>query len=66
MVSVSKYFGIGKNIGIGLKNLWYRKKYQYQFRKNLVPIKVSVSVSKKIGIGVFVFGLFLSILDPKC
>ena len=51
-VSVSKNFGI-------------EKKYRFQFRIFLVSIKVSVLVSKKFGIRAF-FGLFLSILDPKC
>ena len=46
MVSVSKFFGIDKSIGIGFVFFWYRKKYRYRFRKNLVSKKVSVSVSK--------------------
>ena len=35
-VSVSKNFGIDKSIGIGFDFFWYRKKYRYRFRKNLV------------------------------
>ena len=50
-VSDSKNFGIEKSIGIGFEKFWYRKKYRYRFRKNLVSKKVSVSVSEKIGIG---------------
>ena len=49
-VSVSKKIGIEKSIGIGFENFWYRKKYRYRFRKNLVSKKVSVSVSKIFGI----------------
>ena len=37
-------------IGIGFGKFWYRKKYRYRFRKNLVSKKVSVSVSKIFGI----------------
>ena len=37
-------------IGIGFRKFWYRKKYRYRFRKNLVSKKVSVSVSKIFGI----------------
>ena len=79
LVSVSKIFGIGKSIGIGVEKIWYLKKYRYRFQKvfvsqkvsllaskKIVSIKESASVSKKFGIRVFVFGLFLSILDPKC
>ena len=47
-VSVSKFFGIEKSIGIGFEKFWYRKKYR--FRKFLVSEKVSVSVSKNSGI----------------
>ena len=50
-VLVSKNFGIDKSIGIGFDFFWYRKKYRYRYRKNLVSKKVSDSVSKKIGIG---------------
>ena len=49
-VSVSKFFGIEKSIGIGFENFWYRKKYRYRFRKFLVSKKVSVSVSENFGI----------------
>ena len=52
MVSVSKFFGIEKSIGIGFENFWYRKKYRYRFRKKLV-------------LEFLFFGLFLSILDSK-
>merc|ERR1712020_105001 len=47
-VSVSKNFGVDKSIGIGFDFFWYRKKYRYRFRKNLVSKKVSVLVSEKI------------------
>ena len=50
-VSVSKKIGIEKSIGIGFENFWYRKKFRYWFRKNLVSKQVLDSVSKKIGIG---------------
>ena len=43
----SNYFD---GIGIGFAIFWYRKKYRYRFRKNLVSKKVSVSVSKNLGI----------------
>ena len=46
-VSVSKKIGIEKSIGIGFENFWYRKKFRYWFRKNLVSKKVSVLVSEK-------------------
>ena len=49
-VSVSKFFGIEKSIGIGFEKFWYRKKYWFRFRKFLVSEKVSVSVSKNFGI----------------
>ena len=49
-LSVCEKFGIGKSIGIGFEKFWYRKKYRYRFRKNLVSEKVSVSVSKIFGI----------------
>ena len=59
--------------GISFEKNLYRKKYRYQFWKIFVSKKVSVSVSKKIGINrafwhliELFFGLFLSILDPKC
>ena len=45
-VSVSKTFGLKKSLGIGLENIWSRKKSRYQSRKYLVSKKVSVSVSK--------------------
>jgi len=48
--SVSKLFHFFYGIGIGFGNFWYRKKYRYRFRKNLVSEKVSVSVSKIFGI----------------
>ena len=48
MVSVSKFFGIEKSIGIGFENFWYQKKYRIRFRKILVSKKVLVSVSEKI------------------
>ena len=51
-VSVWKFFGIEKKVSVSIS-------------KTLVSIKVSVLVSKKFGIRAF-FGLFLSILDPKC
>ena len=47
-VSVSKFFGIEKSIGIGFEKIWYQKKYRYRFRKNLVSKKVLVLVSEKI------------------
>ena len=54
-VSVSKNFGIEKSIVIGFEKIWYRKKYRYRFRKNLVSKKVSVSkifgIEKSISIG---------------
>ena len=46
-VSVLKKIGIKKSIGIGFENFWYRKKFRYWFRKNLVSKKVSVLVSEK-------------------
>ena len=48
--SVSKLFDFFNGIGIGFGKFWYRKKYRYRFRKNLVSKKVSVSVSEKFGI----------------
>ena len=48
--SVSKLFDFFNGIGIGFGKFWYRKKYRYRFRKNLVSKKVSVSVSKNFGI----------------
>ena len=54
-VSVSKTFGLEKSLGIGLENIWSRKKSRYRSRKYSVSKKVSVSkilVSKKsLGIG---------------
>ena len=46
LVSVSKTFGLEKSLGIGLENIWSRK-------------KVSVSVSKKVSVSVSMkfFGL---------
>ena len=38
LVSVLENFGIEKSIGIGFKNLWYRKKYRFQkiwYRKSI-------------------------------
>ena len=43
--SVSKLFHFFD--GIGFKKFWYRKKFRYWFRKNLVSKKVSVLVSEK-------------------
>ena len=36
---------------IRYRKIWYRKKYQIQYRKNLVTKKVSDSVSEKFGLG---------------
>ena len=66
--SVSKLFHFFYGIGIGFGNFWYRKKYWYRFRKNLVSEKVSVSVlkifgiEKSIGIG-FDFLASVKVLD---
>ena len=46
--SVSKLFHFFDGIGIGFGNFWYRKKYRYRFRKNLVS-------EKSIGIGFEIF-----------
>ena len=44
--SVSKQFGIEKNIGFGIEKIRSRKKYRIRYRKNLVSEKkVSDSVS---------------------
>ena len=43
--SVSKKFGIGKSIGFGIENIWYRKKYWIRYRKIWYRKKVSDSVS---------------------
>ena len=42
---VSVKFGIGKSLGTGSRKIWYRQKYQYWYRKHLVP-------EKSIGIGI--------------
>ena len=42
---VSCILGTGKSIGIGIGKIWYRKKYRYRYRQNLVP-------EKSIGIGI--------------
>ena len=44
-VLVSEIFGIGIGIGIGFEKNWYRKKYQYWYRKKLVSEKNSDSFS---------------------
>ena len=44
---VSENFA-GKSLGTGVGKIWYRKKYQYRYRKYLVPEKVSVLVSFNI------------------
>ena len=49
--SVSKLFHFFGGFGFGIEKFWYRKKYRFRYRKNLVSEKVSDSVSKKFGIG---------------
>ena len=43
-VSVSKTFGLEKSLGIGLENIWSKKKSRYRSRKHLVS-------KKSLGIG---------------
>ena len=55
-VSVSLRFGIKKNISISCDKFWYRKKYRYWFRKDLVLKSIWIGVKTKlvlesIGIG---------------
>ena len=60
--SVSKLFHFFGGFGFGIKKIWYRKKYWFRYRKNLVSEKVLDSVSKIFGIGKnFGFG-FVQIL----
>ena len=56
-VSVLKTFGLKKSLGIGLENIWSRKKVSVS--KILVSKKVSVSVSMKF------FGLVTQWLEPE-
>ena len=60
---VSKLFHFLHGFGFGIEKIWYQKKYQIRYRKNLVSKKFGIEKSFGFGIGKsFGFG-FIHILD---